>query len=91
MNDELTKELKEAGFLFEDGCSHCGYVFDVPPTLSQLIEACREDFWKLEHYPKQSKIVGFYWVAYGWGGEKCIGLTPEEAVASLWLALNEQA
>lgn len=62
------------------------------PTLSELIEACGDDFEELR-YNKEDKI----WFAnswhFGYGGFDEIadgteGKTPEEAVAKLWLKLN---
>lgn len=54
------------------------------PTLSELIEACGDDFDELDRNDKQS------WVAEnhkkGWA---FVGYTPEEAVAKLWLKLNK--
>lgn len=68
------------------------------PTLSELIEACGEDFetlykgrdWK-EEYPEQlgkwycntSMNEANYYIYGGYEGS-----TPEEAVARLWLALH---
>jgi hypothetical protein len=61
------------------------------PTLSELIEACGEKFWRLELNP----IIANQWLVWGLKNkEDCMtigdsGSTPEEAVAHLWLALNE--
>lgn len=96
---ELAKKLKDAGFpqylklgsifYLEDrkccfasdsnGPLHDGLLF---PTLSELIEACEE--W-----------VKLYGWEDTWGAEDVSGKittkgsTPEEAVANLWLILNE--
>lgn len=54
------------------------------PTLSELIEACGEEFYALESGVKhgdwiaKANEVGIY----------AEGPTPEEAVAKLWLAIN---
>lgn len=71
----------------------CHMKVDNSPTLSELIEACGEDFGALEvmRYTNQSPI----WVAGAFinrdgeieGGQQ--GTTPEEAVARLWLALKK--
>lgn len=60
------------------------------PTLSELIEACGED---LSHIKKWN---GHWWAVThsrfdenGNNFEEC-ALTPEEAVARLWLALNKK-
>ena len=52
------------------------------PTLTELIEACGDDFVGLK------QEMTNYWRAMTdlWAG---FGSTPEEAVANLWLALNE--
>jgi len=95
MNYELAKELKEAGFpqsnnpctaCFNAGpgnrCSNCGF-----PTLSELIEACGEDFWNLGIFRHDGR---FPWVASSVDPLTGSGSTPEEAVARLWLALNKK-
>lgn len=57
------------------------------PKLSQLIGACGEEFYDL-----QSKGNGFWLSSGNHDGEwiEGFGSTPEEAVANLWLALNEK-
>ena len=54
----------------------------IKPTLSELIEACGEDFRLL------SKRAT--WRAESIMGVEDFGNTPEEAVANLWLALNKK-
>lgn len=55
------------------------------PTLSELIEACGEGYFKLAH--GQDDWYG----SMGLDNEKhSHGSTPEEAVANLWLALNKK-
>lgn len=82
MNYELLKQLKDAGhpFVFEQGDGiHL-------PTLEELIEACGDKFFALKHH------IG--WIAVGWDGPHLsitgVGKTPEEAVANLYLALNQK-
>ena len=64
------------------------------PTLSELIEACGDRFFFLEH---RRDIPGFIfgWRAQEVGTDKGIAEgrapLPEEAVARLWLALNKKA
>lgn len=72
----------------DHGSVHPTQTHGIVPTLSELIEACGEDFDKLQlEESRPSK-----WFAYG--GEAMfllsgIGSTPEESVANLWLALNK--
>lgn len=104
MTYELAKQLKDAGFpqgndtyIDVDGIQ---WLFTTvlttidkayAPTLSELIEACGDDFESIERdyhdktwTAKSYKFLGFD--TFYSGGEK----TPEEAVAKLWLALNEK-
>jgi hypothetical protein len=95
MTYELAKELKDAGFsqlegiqgwIYEDGTAN-NFRPLTPhaknPTLSELIEACGEIDFHLQHF------VGEDWGAWG-GREVGHGPNPEEAVARLWLALNRK-
>lgn len=72
------------------------------PTLSELIEACGDDFWRLEWYQKDQYIhpIGIReedknmpehlkWSATDKTGHGCMASTPEEAVANLYLALHK--
>lgn len=96
MTYELAQKLKDAGFpLFK------GHEYAYLPTLTELIEACGEEFGTLElcscmpaphdhaciwdARPKDDRIAGEY--VDKWTGR---GDTPEEAVANLWLALNSR-
>lgn len=103
MTYELAKKLKEAGFpqygknrevdgglamTNESGTLEGCYI----PTLSELIEACGEDFWALYKVGTR-ETPDWKWEAGSFGvplneivGK---GQTPEEAVANLWLKLNE--
>jgi len=95
----LAKELKEAGFPsdWEGFCGHCGYSGGAnSPTLSELIEACGEEGFRLtqmargwlaekgEVYFSGNMVHRFEHAEYKHGD------TPEEAVARLWLALNKK-
>ena len=103
MNYELTKELKDAGFPqgTSDNADNCDIHWhrdmnDITnpntetyyPTLSELIVACGES----PYFNLEKSTYG--WDAFVNNGEEVIGrgkgLTPEEAVARLWLALNKQ-
>ena len=55
------------------------------PTLEELIEACGED---LSGLTRHANIWQTNWVD-GMGGDTA-GKTPSEAVANLWLKLNEK-
>ncbi len=103
MNYELAKKLKDAGFSQEvpdwrsDPCysfidDNEGEVY-YDPTLSELIEACGDNFWQL------TRDDGVYkWVTYTHSplplsrenGFYSGGNTPEEAVANFWLELNKK-
>ena len=95
---ELCKQLKEAGF---KQSGNGGYTRDYSidsqpliyiPTLSELIEACGDDFTDLcrkENFETNSKLV---WVSdfMDYTGRMIEGSTPEESVAKLWLELNKK-
>jgi hypothetical protein len=57
------------------------------PTLSELIEACGYNFGALIYRFQDQNVGWIYECIYG--GIKTQGSTPEEAVANLWLELNE--
>lgn len=101
MKYELAKKLKDAGFPQQTEHTYCWVEahqdweldngvtstekgFCACPTLSELIEACGDGF---KHLDKEGKL----WYAYNINGHsKDEGeLTPEEAVAYLWLELNK--
>lgn len=102
---ELTKELKDAGFpQTKDGLGYwyteksviinAGIRVVDPercyiPTLSELIEACGSDLITLERGQNEDGVIS--WVAYG-DPDKINGdgLTPEEAVANLWIQLQKK-
>lgn len=100
MNYELAKELKDAGFLQPDKDNyypgdylggHAENERAYAPTLEELIEACGENNFTLQH-PNGAD----FWTAGTsdtWMGDKTAvgqGSTPTEAVARLWLALNKK-
>lgn len=93
MNHELAKKLKDAGFKSSKNFGgeqklliYADEAEWMSPTLSELIEACGDRFFALyRQYPERN------YRADAWkGDEKALGSTPEEAVANLWLALNEK-
>lgn len=93
---ELAKELKKAGFVFDEcnlhDCTYVGASLDAEngknyhyPTLEELIEMCKEDFYLL-----QMDTDGEWWAASRSGDAfNSYGLTPADAVARLWIALNK--
>lgn len=99
MNYELCKQLKDAGFPlsmkgYDDYCrqvymDESNYEeeeerYAHKPTLSELIEACGDEFWLLK------RMNPTYWLAEAKSIHVPVdGKTPEEAVARLWLALQE--
>lgn len=82
-NAELYEKAKDSGFDSNDISI---------PTLPELIEACGEKFFYLE---RLDNLAYKGWVAHAiftGTDEKVIaknGSTPEEAVANLWLKLNQ--
>lgn len=89
---QLAKELKEAGFKSESFALINANTWQAP-TLSELIEACGEEFHSLNHDPElyvTSTSPNGEWIAYGSRCVKVRGKTPEEAVAKLWLELNKK-
>jgi len=103
MKQELLLRLKEAGFPKNSAsCTHCEYPgFDDEPTLSELIEACGEDFRELflidqkdDSLLIESRVRGKWRATMHqrdvtvWKNIMFGGSTPEEAVANLWLDLS---
>lgn len=102
MNYELTLKLKETGFPLKKcsvgpDCAQWLYFKNKEaihtPTLSELIEACGDEFHCLIHATNMGVDSNHsFWsagidnVVLNWSN----GATPEEAVANLWLALNEK-
>ena len=99
---KLAKQLKEAGFIFKQKVWE---VDDFPPesyklpTLSELIEACGDEFAELAHPTKdwfaESKTNELKDVCKTCGVRTVEpimqhGKAPEVAVAKLWLKLNER-
>ncbi len=95
---KLAKQLKEAGFpqdnlyfYYVDKNIECSWVRHTTgegiacPTLPELIDDCGEEFYKLVNLNGDS---GWHAEGHNFKGGK-IGKTPEEAVAKLWLKLNE--
>ena len=98
MTYETAKKLKDAGFKQEGlGFLMNGNVYAPGfseltsdlyyPTLSELIEACGGGSLKIERFSHVTR--GIVWQVYLRGKEKT-EQTLEEAVANLWMALNEK-
>lgn len=101
MTYELAEKLKDAGFPIKTTTTMGGLVPEttvnpntalIGPTLSELIEACdgKCDNFRLSHW--SIEWVAGDWMNYvdDWKNDmRGEGTTPEEAVANLWLALNE--
>lgn len=100
MNYELVKKLKEAGFPYvgvwrkyrdDEGNDGDPDLIWPDPTLSELIEACGEDFGSLNRNFEPDDGL---WRAVKKGtvhvGIITEGKTPEIAVANLWLELNKK-
>ena len=98
MNYKLAKELKDAGFPQKgrgwhiDPLGHLTNQVGEPriPTLSELIEACGEDFGELRRTAPKRGSVKMRWFAGNLLDICGLGKTPEEAVARLWLALKKK-
>jgi hypothetical protein len=97
MNYALAKELRDAQFPPGGKGNWTGPADDSVwrgadlvylPTLSELIEACGEEFGQLELI--QSRNLGGRWVAASSNGRvrSVPALTPDAAVARLWLVLH---
>lgn len=101
MTYELAKELKEAGFPQKirletgNGWFHDDKLGPIAfPTLSELIEACGEEFSGLtrDASPLTVQLSSWRWMAHHVSDPNIDGTgeTAEEAIARLWLALNKK-
>jgi len=93
INYQLAKQLKDAGYSQEmgEGVMVSPVIFDkkkcvYKPTLSELIDACGEEFVALI----APTVIEKRWSAVRLLRTDLFGKTPEEAVAKLWIKLNEQ-
>jgi len=106
---ELAKQLKDAGFpqdrkrgwfVFRDPKAPDAHFQAYIPTLSELIEACGDDFVRLTRYTYSGGKIGWYASPKAFLGFQQVapeehladfhGSTPEEAVAHLFLALHSK-
>jgi hypothetical protein len=105
MNYELAKQLKDAGLPQEDSAGYfvdiggktpTGFAKDYPdrvayvPTLEELIEACGPDFYNLTYFDVSKSLWCAMSVRHRHPDLIENGSTPTEAVARLWLALNNK-
>lgn len=96
MDYELAKKLKEARFDQENTGQYNSTEFSdgtYVPTLSELIRACGDKWESLSVDGIRNKYISFSKKVEeleSQGGYFGRGETPEEAVANLWLKLNEQ-
>jgi hypothetical protein len=88
MKYELAKKLKDLGFPQHEKEIGASYMFSNDnvdeksyiPTLSELIDACGNRFGGLKKIPMHGFMASG--LVYGFD-------TPEDAVANLWIMLNE--
>lgn len=95
MDYELASELRDAGFPQTGKGNRIGPSDNLiwrssdrvyNPILSELIEACGNEFDNLSRFCP----TGTPWFQARGSGKLENGSTPEEAVARLWLALNKK-
>ena len=92
---ELAKQLKDSGWKNFQDIQDDKYLMNNLPTLSELIEACGDEFYSvrrcIDKFPNPTKVV---YKASSIMREtqpfiQIDGSTPEEAVALLYLKLNK--
>jgi hypothetical protein len=85
--EHASGSTKEVEFLLSsfDAKDTKRYKFAYVPTLEELIEACGEQFGSFARFDDT-------WFAYNYGRDikSTAGTTPSEAVARLWLSLQQQ-
>lgn len=95
LNYDLLKSLKDTGFPFDfdrkcPQCTEEGTHSNCPdstPTLSELIEACGDE---MNTLIKSDGKWSAYDNSFIGNSPAGVGLTPEEAVASLFIALHKK-
>jgi hypothetical protein len=91
MTYELCEQLKDAGFISAGNAGSFevdGEIVQIP-TLSELIEACGNGFEELQrnnYWGKTPEDNPRYLIPK----HSIVEKTPEEAVARLWIALNQR-
>ena|SRR5271166_1053967 len=90
---QLAKKLRDAGFPQSElarAQRKAGYEYVSMPGLSTLIEACGEDFGALGKDPN-CWVACEYISEHGRWANAHEGKSPEDAVARLWLSINQTA
>lgn len=99
---ELAKALEDAGFPQSGSGTRVAppdvlvarrHDFVYVPTLEELIEACGRPLFIESNIGRIGDETQEIWIsgkARGMGQKFATGLTPTEAIARLWLALNKQ-
>lgn len=100
MEHKLAKQLKDAGFPIRNSNMPDDWYDRYSmwwPILSELIEACgnRFEYLKKVHQQTGEREISDRWEARGLLSEPddyftVIDVSPEEAVANLWLAINKK-
>lgn len=85
LSSELVDRLKEAGFYPPNEYGIVPQVFY--PSLSELIEACDEDFGTLSQHVERKLWEATSKIEKDKPAVRGLGVTPEDAVANMWLAL----
>jgi hypothetical protein len=90
---QLARQLRDAGFPQSElarAQRQAGYDYVCMHALATLIEACGEDFGALRR-DADCWVACEYISERGRWGNVHEGLSPEDAVARLWLSLNQTA
>jgi hypothetical protein len=88
---QLARKLKDAGFPQSElarAQQKAGYDYVSMPTLSTLIEACAENFGALGREYNCWLVCGYISERGEWKNAHK-GESPEEAVARLWLSIDQ--
>src|SRR5215204_4623294 len=94
---KLAQELRDAGFPQEGNGAWIGPPDSLvwrsrdrgyAPTLSELIQACGNNWFSISKVLHESKPVEGQFVAFSTQGQVGRGSSLKEAAARLWLALN---
>ena len=90
---QLARQLKDAGFPQSElarAQRQAGYDYVCMPTLATLIEVCGEGFGALRREDGQWIACEYISERGRWGNAQ-EGQSPEDAVARLWLSINQSA
>ena len=93
INYELAKQLyKDGTFKSPVPVTEANEKYLEYPPLSELIEACGDgcdSIYRISGLVEDEKEVGDAWIANNGKGLDMTGITPEEAVANLYIAINQ--